>query len=34
MQGRILDLTYTDSTDLYNSPPPTWVAGALIEWRV
>ncbi len=34
MQGQILDLTYTDSTDLYNTPPPTWVAGALIEWQL
>lgn len=33
MQGRILDLTYSDATALYNAPPPTWVAGALIEWQ-
>lgn len=33
MRGQILDLTYTDATELYQSPPPTWVAGALIEWR-
>jgi hypothetical protein len=32
MHGEILDLTFTDSTELYNSPPPTWVAGALIAW--
>src|SRR4029434_3877717 len=32
LHGRILDLTYTDATGLYNAPPPTWVAGALIEW--
>ena len=32
LRGRILDLTYTDASDLYNAPPPTWVAGALIEW--
>ncbi|MCG8346262.1 MAG: hypothetical protein MI924_00595 [Chloroflexales bacterium] len=32
MYGRILDLTYTDATELYQTPPPTWVAGALIEW--
>jgi hypothetical protein len=32
MHGRILDLTYTDATELYQAPPPTWVAGALIEW--
>lgn len=32
LSGRILDMTYTDATQLYNSPPPTWVAGALVEW--
>jgi hypothetical protein len=32
LRGRILDLTYTDATELYHAPPPTWVAGALIEW--
>ncbi|HXH60746.1 MAG TPA: hypothetical protein VNI20_05250 [Fimbriimonadaceae bacterium] len=32
MHGRILDMTYTDCADLYHSPPPTWVAGALMEW--
>lgn len=34
MRGEILDLTYTDATDLYDSPPPTWVAGALISWEL
>ncbi len=33
MMGRILDLTYSDASDLYDSPPPTWVAAALIEWQ-
>ena len=33
MRGRILDLTYTDATTLYNAPPPTWVAAALFEWQ-
>lgn len=32
LRGRILDLAVTDATDLYRAPPPTWVAGALIEW--
>lgn len=32
MRGTILDLTYTDATKLYDAPPPTWVAGALIKW--
>lgn len=34
MQGDILDVTYTDSSDLYDQPKPTWVAGALIEWKL
>lgn len=34
MTGEVLDITYTDSTELYNQPPPTWVAGALIEWKL
>ncbi len=33
MNGRILDLTYSDATELYNAPAPTWVAAALIEWK-
>jgi len=33
MKGEILDLTYTDSSAMYNAPRPTWVAGALIEWK-
>ncbi len=32
MQGHILDLTYTDAAELCSSPPPTWVAAALVEW--
>jgi hypothetical protein len=34
MQGKMLDLSYTDATDLYASPPPTWVAAALFEWQL
>lgn len=33
MTGSILDIAVTDATDLYQSPPPTWVAGALIDWK-
>ncbi len=33
MRGQIHDLAVTDAGALYNSPPPTWVAGALIEWQ-
>ncbi len=31
LSGRILDLTHTDTADLYRQPRPTWVAAALIE---
>ncbi len=34
MKGEILDLTYTDASDLYNQPKPTWVATALFDWQV
>jgi hypothetical protein len=34
MTGRILDLVHSDAAELYNSPLPTWVAGALIEWKL
>jgi hypothetical protein len=33
LQGRILDLAYTDTTALYNQPRPTWVAAPLVEWQ-
>jgi hypothetical protein len=33
LRGRIRDLTYSDAADLYQSPRPTWVAAALVEWR-
>jgi hypothetical protein len=33
MQGRIVNMTYSDATALYRQPPPTWVAGALVEWQ-
>jgi len=32
MTGRIVDLTYSEAADLYHSPPPTWVAAALMAW--
>ncbi len=34
MRGRILDLTYSDASDLYRQPNPTWVAAALMEWQL
>jgi hypothetical protein len=33
LKGRILDLTYSDASELYKAPPPTWVATALYEWK-
>lgn len=33
LTGEILDLTHTDSSGLYNQPPPTWVAAALFDWQ-
>jgi hypothetical protein len=33
MQGRIVDLTYSDASELYRQPPPTWVATALLAWE-
>lgn len=33
LKGHILDLTYTDASETYNQPPPTWVAAALFDWQ-
>lgn len=32
LKGTIHDLVYTDASALYDAPPPTWVAGALITY--
>jgi hypothetical protein len=32
LEGKILDLTYTDAGELYEAPNPTWVAAPLVEW--
>ncbi|HEY0736325.1 MAG TPA: hypothetical protein VGD69_15525 [Herpetosiphonaceae bacterium] len=32
LQGHIVDLKYSDATELYRQPAPTWVAAALVEW--
>ena len=34
MRGEVLDLSFTDTTELYGAPKPTWVAGALTEWKL
>ncbi len=34
MRGRVLDLAFSDSSELYNQPAPTWVAAALMEWTL
>jgi hypothetical protein len=33
LSGAILDLTYTDASELYDAPAPTWVAAPLVEWQ-
>jgi len=33
MKGRVVDITYSDATELYNQPAPTWVATPLVEWK-
>jgi hypothetical protein len=33
LTGTILDMTYTDASELYEAPAPTWVAAPLVEWR-
>ncbi|MCA9838357.1 MAG: hypothetical protein KC422_15685 [Trueperaceae bacterium] len=33
LKGEVIDLTYSDASELYNAPPPTWVAAALYEWK-
>jgi hypothetical protein len=34
MEGEILNLSVSVADELYKAPPPTWVAGALIEWKL
>ena len=34
MQGCVLDMTYTDASDFYHQPKPTWAAAALMEWKL
>lgn len=34
MQGEILNISVSVADELYKAPPPTWVAGALIEWKL
>jgi len=33
LRGELIDMTFSDSTDLWDSPPPTWCAGPLVAWR-
>ena len=33
LTGKIVDMAYTDAAELYESPPPTWVAAPLVEWQ-
>lgn len=34
MTGRVVDITYSDAAALYKTPPPTWVAAPLVEWKL
>lgn len=34
MTGQLLDIGWSDSTELYDQPPPTWAAGGLIRFDV
>lgn len=34
MHGTIRDLTYSDASDLYHQPKPTWVAATLFDWQL
>lgn len=34
MEGEIINLSVSDAAELYQQPAPTWVAGALIEWKL
>lgn len=33
MKGELLDIGWSDSTELYDRPPPTWAAGGFIVFR-
>jgi hypothetical protein len=33
MQPELLDLTASDMASIYEAPPPTWVAAALVAWH-
>ncbi len=33
LRGRILELVGSDACALYDAPPPTWVAAALVAWE-
>ncbi len=33
MRGRLLDIAWSDSTELYDQPPPTWAAGGFMVFE-
>jgi len=33
LKGRIVDMSYSEADDLYESPKPTWVAAPLVAWE-
>jgi hypothetical protein len=32
-EGTLLDIGYSDATELYDQPPPTWAAGGFIKFE-
>jgi hypothetical protein len=32
MTGRVIDMRFTDASELYQQHPPTWVAGGFTKW--
>lgn len=34
MSGEVIDITYSEAAALYDAPPPTWVAAAIMEWTL
>ena len=34
MTGHIIDMAFSDASDLYNQPKPSWVAAPLVEWQL
>ena len=33
LEGHLIDIGWSDATDVYDAPPPTWAGGGFIEFR-